>query len=114
MALFGVNFSVYFLLLLREWRGALLDEELLLYGGIMLTAMFVIAADITPLFSGFGEDVYKRQPYFLELTAFPAYAPVQQATVEANGEAWAVDAATYIGKMCIRDRHRGADWPPQK
>lgn len=33
MALFGVNFSVYFLLLLREWRGALLDEELLLYGG---------------------------------------------------------------------------------
>ena len=55
MALFGVNFSVYFLLLLREWRGALLDEELLLYGGIMLTAMFVIAADITPLFSGFGE-----------------------------------------------------------
>ena len=56
MALFGVNFSVYFLLLLREWRGALLDEELLLYGGIMLTAMFVIAADITPLFSGFGEQ----------------------------------------------------------
>ena len=54
MALFGVNFSVYFLLLLREWRGALLDEELLLYGGIMLTAMFVIAADITPLFSGFN------------------------------------------------------------
>ena len=38
-----------------------------------------------------------RTPYFLELTAFPAYAPVQQATVEANGEAWAVDAATYIG-----------------
>ena len=35
-----------------------------------------------------------RTPYFLELTAFPAYAPVQQATVEANGEAWAVDAAT--------------------
>ncbi len=55
MALFGVNFNVYFLLLLRECRGALLDEELLLYGGIMLTAMFVIAADITPLFSGFGE-----------------------------------------------------------
>lgn len=55
MALFGVNFSVYFLLLLREWRAALFDEELLLYLGIMLGAMFLIAADVRPLFSGFGE-----------------------------------------------------------
>ena len=43
-----------------------------------------------------------RTPYFLELTAFPAYAPVQQATVEANGEAWAVDAATYIATAPTR------------
>ena len=55
MALFGVNFSIYFLLLLREWRAALFDEELLLYLGIMLGAMFIIAVDVRPLFSGFGE-----------------------------------------------------------
>ncbi len=55
MALFGVNFSIYFLLLLREWRAALFDEELLLYLGVMLGAMFVIAVDVRPLFSGFGE-----------------------------------------------------------
>ena len=55
MALFGVNFSIYFLLLLREWRAALFDEELRLYLGIMLGAMFVIAVDVRPLFSGFGE-----------------------------------------------------------
>ncbi len=55
MALFGVNFSIYFLLLLREWRAALLDEELLAYLGIMLSAMFLIAADVRPLFAGFGE-----------------------------------------------------------
>ncbi len=53
MALFGVNFSIYFLLLLREWRAALFDEELLLYLGVMLGAMFVIAVDVRPLFSGF-------------------------------------------------------------
>ena len=55
MALFGVNFGIYFLLLLREWRAALFDEELLLYLGIMLGSMFVIAVDVRPLFSGFGE-----------------------------------------------------------
>ena len=49
-----------------------------------------------------------RTPYFLELTAFPAYAPVQQATVEANGEAWAVDAATYIGN----GPYKIAEWVP--
>lgn len=35
-------------------------------------------------------------PYFLELCAFPAYFPVQQATVEANGEAWATEPETYV------------------
>ena len=35
--------------------------------------------------------------YFLELTAFPTYMPVQKATVEANGEQWALSAETYIG-----------------
>lgn len=35
-------------------------------------------------------------PYFYELCAFPAYMPVQQATVEKNGEAWATDPSTYI------------------
>lgn len=38
-----------------------------------------------------------RTPYFLELTAFPTYMPVQEATVEANGDAWATSAATYVG-----------------
>lgn len=33
-----------------------------------------------------------RTLYFLELTKTPAHVPVQQATVEANGEARAVDA----------------------
>ncbi|WP_274953783.1 peptide ABC transporter substrate-binding protein [Angelakisella massiliensis] len=35
--------------------------------------------------------------YFLELTAFPTYMPVQKAAVEANGEQWALSAETYIG-----------------
>ncbi|MFW5677077.1 MAG: peptide ABC transporter substrate-binding protein, partial [Acetivibrio ethanolgignens] len=35
-------------------------------------------------------------PYFLELCAFPAYLPVQQAAVEAGGDAWATDPSTYV------------------
>lgn len=38
-----------------------------------------------------------RTPYFLELTAFPTYAPVQEKTVTDNGEAWATAPESYIG-----------------
>ena len=36
-------------------------------------------------------------PYFGSLAAFATLSPVQQATVEANGDAWAVAPETYIG-----------------
>lgn len=36
-------------------------------------------------------------PYFLELCAFPAYAPVKKDVVEANPDGWTLDPATYIG-----------------
>ena len=35
-------------------------------------------------------------PYFESLAAFATLSPVQQATVEANGDAWATTAETYI------------------
>ena len=35
-------------------------------------------------------------PYFESLAAFATLSPVNPATVEANGDAWAVDPATYI------------------
>lgn len=36
-------------------------------------------------------------PYFLELCSFPAFFPVQKATVEDAGESWATDASSYVG-----------------
>ena len=36
-------------------------------------------------------------PYFHELCAFPAYMPVRQDIIEANGDAWATKPETYIG-----------------
>ncbi len=36
-------------------------------------------------------------PYFHELCAFPAYMPVRQDIIEANGDAWATKPETLIG-----------------
>lgn len=47
-------------------------------------------------------------PYFLELTAFPAYSPVRQDIVEANGDAWATDPKTYIGN----GPYKMTEWVP--
>ena len=52
MALFGVNFTVYFLLLLGKVKQALLGEELRLYLGIMLGSMALITWNILPLYGG--------------------------------------------------------------
>ncbi len=41
-------------------------------------------------------------PYFHELCAFPAYMPVRQDLIEANGDAWATAPATYIGNGAYR------------
>ena len=35
-------------------------------------------------------------PYFESLAAFATLSPVQQATIEKNGDAWAVSASTYV------------------
>jgi len=58
MALFGVNFSIYYLLLLREFKVALLDEELRLYGGLMIGSIALIAWNTAPLFGSVWEAVH--------------------------------------------------------
>ena len=52
MALFGINFSVFYLILLRQWKRVCRNEELWLYLGIMALATGLIAWDILPQYSG--------------------------------------------------------------
>lgn len=52
MALFGVNFSLYFLLLLGRFKEALLGEELRIYVGTILVAVAIITWNIAPLYAG--------------------------------------------------------------
>lgn len=55
MALFGVNFSLYFLLLLGRVKDVLKSDELKLYLGIMVGSMTAIALNIRNLFPSLGE-----------------------------------------------------------
>ena len=53
MMLFGVNFSIYFLLLMRKFKDALTDSEFLGYFGIAIGASVLIALDIIDEYGGF-------------------------------------------------------------
>lgn len=48
MALFGVNFSLYYFVLKGNWKAALGNSEMRLYWGIMLGATVLIAINIMP------------------------------------------------------------------
>ena len=52
MALFGVNFSLYYYLLRRNWKVSLGNSELHAYGAILLGASVLIALNILPLYGG--------------------------------------------------------------
>ncbi len=57
MFLFGVNFSCYYLLLMRQLRGIFRDEELRLYVGLAVVSAALIALDIRDLYGSWGETV---------------------------------------------------------
>ena len=46
MILFGINFNLYFLLLLKNWKSALKNEELRAYLGIIAAAIAIITVNI--------------------------------------------------------------------
>ena len=57
MILFGVNFSCYYLLLLRQFKSVFSDEELRLYFGIILAGTLLIVLDIRDLYATLEETV---------------------------------------------------------
>ena len=57
MILFGVNFSCYYLLLLRQFKGVFKDEELRLYFGIILGAIVLIVLDVRDLYATLEETI---------------------------------------------------------
>lgn len=57
MLIFGVNFNLYYLMLIKKFRTALKSEELWMYIGIIIASTIAITANILPSVSGLSEAV---------------------------------------------------------
>ena len=57
MILFGVNFSCYYLLLIRQWKSVVKDEELRLYFGIILGSILLIVLNTRGLYGTLEETI---------------------------------------------------------
>ena len=62
MMIFGINFNLFFLLLMRRFKAALRSEELLTYVFLVLGATALICWDIRQLYPSFSETV--RHAFF--------------------------------------------------
>ena len=57
MILFGVNFSCYYLLLIKQWKNVFKDEELRLYFGIILFTIVLIAWNTFGIYGTLEETI---------------------------------------------------------
>lgn len=57
MLLFGVNFSCYYLLLMRKFKNVFRDEELRLYAGVVLGSIVLIVWNLKGFYGTFEETV---------------------------------------------------------
>ena len=57
MLLFGVNFSCYYMLLLRQFKSVLKDEELRLYLGVIIGSIILITLNIRGFYDTLGETL---------------------------------------------------------
>ena len=57
MILFGVNFSCYYLLLIRQWKNVFTDEEVRLYFGIILGSILLITLNTRNLYGTLEETI---------------------------------------------------------
>ena len=57
MFLFGINFSIYYLLLLKEFRSVFKDEELRMYLGVAFVSIVLITLNIRPLYDTLEETI---------------------------------------------------------
>lgn len=74
MFLFGINFNLYYLLLVRHIRDALSSRELWVYTGIMLVSTAIITGNIYSLYNDFSEAVRQAAFQVSSLVTTTGYA----------------------------------------
>ncbi len=57
MLLFGINFNLYYLILLRRIKSVIRSEELWFYLGIVAVSVAAITADVYPIYNSLSESI---------------------------------------------------------
>ena len=80
MVLFGINFNLYFLLLIGRWRDALKSEELHWYLGIIAASVMAIALGISKMYGGFAIGLRHAFFYVASITSSTGFGTVDFVT----------------------------------
>ena len=95
MLLFGVNFSCYYLLLLRQFKAVFKDQELRTYIGIVAVSIALIVLNIRPIYATLGETVRHAAFQVSSIITTTGYAT-------ANFDLWpSFSKAILLGLMFI-------------
>lgn len=76
MLIFGVNFNIFYLILIKRFSQAARSEELRAYVLIVLVATAIITADVYSLYSGFGEALTESAFQVSSIITTTGYATV--------------------------------------
>ena len=80
MVLFGINFNLYFLLLIGRWKDALKSEELHWYLGIIAASVMAIALGISKMYGGFAIGLRHAFFYVASITSSTGFGTVDFVT----------------------------------
>lgn len=76
MFLFGVNFSLYYMLLLRKFKAVFKNEELRLYFGIAASSIVLIAINISRMYNTVYESVHHAAFQVVSIMTTTGYSTV--------------------------------------
>ena len=80
MVLFGINFNLYFLLLIGRWRDAMKSEELRWYLGIIAASVLAIALGISKMYGGIAAGLRHAFFYVASITSSTGFGTVDFVT----------------------------------
>ena len=80
MVLFGVNFNLYFLLLIGRWKDAMKSEELHWYLGIIAASVMAIALGISKMYGGLATGLRHAFFYVASITSSTGFGTVDFVT----------------------------------
>lgn len=86
MLLFGVNFNIYFWLLIRNFKNVLKNEELRVYLIVVVSSIFIITANIYNVYQSF--EISFRNAYF-------QVASIISTTGYTNTDYWSGEAGRW-------------------